>query len=187
MRVKYCGIRDEAGLRSAVAAGADAVGFQVGQLYYGKSFILPSTAGRLAEMLPPMVMPFLVTHYTDYFEIAELVERSEIRNLELHFNRPEILGKLRDMVGRSAKITVTLYPDPTGYLELPVELYAVADAIMVDPFHTSVAARTPDLNPDWNFLRAFREKLALPLILSGPVPPAQAEAIGAFAVNQVGD
>lgn len=186
MRIKYCGIRDETGLRNAVAAGADAVGFQAGQLYYGKNFILPSTAGRLAEMLPPMVMPFLVTHYTDYFEISELVERSEIRNLELHFGNPETLGKLRDMVGRSAKITVALYPDPTGYLELPVELYAVADAIMVNPFQTSVAARSADLTPDWEFLRTFREKLALPLILSGPVTVEQAESVGAFALNHVG-
>ena len=99
---------------------------------------------------------------------------------------PRALEAIRDELGEDAD-RLKLYPDPTGYLELPVELYAVADAIMVDPFHTSVAARTPDLNPDWNFLRAFREKLALPLILSGPVPPAQAEAIGAFAVNQVGD
>ena len=185
MRWKFCGIRDETGLQRAVEAGVDAVGFQVGQLYCGKSFILPSTAGRLAEMLPPMVMPFLVTHYTDYFEIVELVERSEIRNLELHFNQLETLGKLRDMVGRTAKIIVTLYPDPTGYLELPVELYAVADAVMVDPFHTSVAAQTPDVAPDWNFLRAFREKLALPLILSGPVAVEQAEAAGIFALNRI--
>lgn len=184
MRVKCCGIRDEAELERAVSAGADAIGFQVGQLYYGKNFILPSTAGRLAGMLPPMVMPFLVTHYTDYIEIVELVERSGIRNLELHFNHPETLGKLRDMVGRAAKITVTLYPDPTGYLELPVELYAVADAIMVNPFQSSVAARTPDLTPDWEFLRSFREKLALPLILSGPVTVEEAERVGAFAINQ---
>ena len=55
MQVKICGIQNEYELRTAVAAGADAVGFLVGQLHKSKTFILASTAGRLAQQLPPYV------------------------------------------------------------------------------------------------------------------------------------
>ena len=75
MRIKICGIRNEQDMNVAVNAGADAVGFLVGQLHASRDFILPGTAARLVRMLPPFVTPVLVTHFTDPAEVFDLVDR----------------------------------------------------------------------------------------------------------------
>ena len=84
MRVKICGIKNEAELEIAVNAGADAIGFLVGQRFPSPDFILPDKAARLAALLPPFVTPVLVTHLTEPEEIAELIERTGVTTVQLH-------------------------------------------------------------------------------------------------------
>jgi phosphoribosylanthranilate isomerase len=57
-RIKICGLRREADVDAAVAAGADAVGF----VLYDKSprYVEPARAGELARRLPPFVTPVLL-------------------------------------------------------------------------------------------------------------------------------
>jgi len=84
MKVKICGIRTDADLKTAIAAGADAVGFLVGQIHASPDFILISTAARLAALLPPFVTPVLVTHLTKPEDIMEIVSKTSIRTVQLH-------------------------------------------------------------------------------------------------------
>ena len=83
MRVKVCGIKTEQELETAVSAGADAVGFLVGQVHASHDFILASTAARLVRMLPPYVVPVLVTHLTKPETILELAEQTSIFTIQL--------------------------------------------------------------------------------------------------------
>jgi len=57
-RIKICGLTREQDVDTAVAAGADAVGF----VMYGKSdrFVSPARAAELARRLPPFVTPVLL-------------------------------------------------------------------------------------------------------------------------------
>ncbi len=190
MRVKICGVRNETELEYAVAAGADAVGFQVGQLYGGPCFILPSTALRLAGKLPPFVTPVLVTHLTRAEEVLELVAKSEIFTVQLLKPPLTELGRLREKLPRHAKII------HTEYVRYPVidfdlsEYYPLIDAVNLDCANRepALAAREDTLKScQWETARAFAADAPLPVILSGRLAPDNvADAIrqvGPFAVD----
>ena len=83
MRIKISGIQNEAEMRMAVSCGADAVGFLVGQLHRASSFILPSSAARLAGMLPPYVCPVIVTHLTESDQIMDILRRADIYTVQI--------------------------------------------------------------------------------------------------------
>ena len=110
VRVKICGIRNEEDLNTAVAAGADAVCFLVGQVHASPSVILPGPAARLATALPPYVQPVLVTHLTEPAEILDLVSRTGIYTIQLHGgSTPEQVATLRDKLIAQAKLIVATH------------------------------------------------------------------------------
>ena len=170
MQVKICGIQNEYELRTAVAAGADAVGFLVGQLHKSKTFILASTAGRLAQQLPPYVTPVLVTHLTTADEIMEIVERSNIYTVQLHAVSNQEIFKLRDLLPPFAKIIVAEYiKDLRDLMELE-ELYPVIDAITLDCYNREAAQiGQADVQEDYNWRDAteFVTQCPLPVIVAG--------------------
>lgn len=135
MRVKICGIKDETELEIAVNAGADAVGFLVGQRFPSQDFILPEKAARLAALLPPFVTPVLVTHLTDPGEILEIIEKTGISTIQLHGgSTPEQLPPLRKYLGRTLKLIMALrigtLPDDVSPEPAPYE--PCADAFLLD-------------------------------------------------------
>ena len=109
MRVKVCGIKNETELQCAVECGADAVGFQVGQLFPGKNFILPSTARRLAEALPVYITPVLVTNLNSAEAIYEVMANTEIYSVQINNCPFDELIKLKDKLPRTGKIIYTEY------------------------------------------------------------------------------
>ena len=132
-RVKICGIRNEDDLRTAVAAGADAVGFLVGQVHASPSFILPGTAARLATALPPYIQPVLVTHLTEPNEIVDLASRTGIYTIQLHGgSTPEQVAALRDKLIPQAKLIVATHLREDRQMLDLMDFYSVADAILLD-------------------------------------------------------
>ena len=109
MQIKICGIQNEHELQTAIDAGADAVGFLVGQLHRSKTFILASTASRLAQQLPPYISPVIVTHLTKAEEIEEIMTRANIYTVQLHGVANEEIFKLRDLLPVHAKIIICEY------------------------------------------------------------------------------
>ena len=138
IRVKICAIQDEKELETAVCAGADAVGFLVGQRFPSGDFILPERAGRLAAMLPPFVNPVLVTHLTDPQEVIELIDRTMITTVQLHGgSTPEQVQPIREYLDSMGKIIIALHVGD----QLPGEelIHASAyeelsDAFLLDTF-----------------------------------------------------
>ena len=118
MRLKLSGVQNGDELNAAVAAGADAVGFYVGQKLPGDNFILPSTAARLAEQLTPLVTPVLITQFENEDEIVGMADRSGIYTIQIPVIRPEEIGKLREKLPRSAKILLEIGNDafPPGFV-----------------------------------------------------------------------
>ena len=138
VRVKICGIRNEEDLNTAVAAGADAVGFLVGQVHASPSFILPGTAARLATALPPYVQPVLVTHLTEPAEILDLVSRTGIYTIQLHGgSTPEQIQPVREYLDQMGKIIVAMHVGdrlPGEELIHASAYEEFADAFLLDTF-----------------------------------------------------
>lgn len=171
MRVKICGIQNIEELNIAVEAGADAIGFQVGQLYASKSFILPSTARRLVEKLPVWVTPVLVTHNIMAEEILELVGHSGITTVQITKNCSlEEITKLRDSLPSSGKIIYTEYLHRLTDDMLMAELFPLIDAINLDCYNTApelVGIDDCEKSYLWDDAVAYVKSSPIPVIICG--------------------
>ena len=182
MRVKICGIKNENELETAVNAGADAVGFLVGQRFPSQDFILPEKAARMTAMLPPFITPVLVTHLTDPREILEITEKTGITTLQLHGgSTPEQLSFLRKHLGSAVKFILTLHvgnlPDEINPPPAPFEM--LTDAFLLDSFDpaTGKVGGTGKTH-NWQNSAKTVASVHRPVILAGGLNPDNvAEAI----------
>lgn len=172
VRVKICGVRNEADLKAAVDAGADAIGLLVGQLHASPDFILPSTASRLAAKLPPYVTPIIVTHLTDPDAIMEIVVQTGITNIQLHGGSSvEQVAALRETMPLNSKLILAAHVSATrceldfsGYLKL-------VDAILLDSRDGDRVGGTGAVH-NWNISEAIARSCHLPVILAGGLNPS---------------
>ncbi len=170
MQIKICGIQNEHELQTAIDAGADAVGFLVGQLHRSKTFILASTAGRLAQQLPPYISPVIVTHLTKAEEIEEIMLRANIYTVQLHGAANEEIFKLRDLLPPYAKIIVAEYIKNLNDLLSLEELYPVVNAITLDCYNREVALigqQNENKAYNWRDAAEFVSQCPLPVIIAG--------------------
>ena len=175
MRVKICGIKNETELENAVNAGADAVGFLVGQRFPSGDFILPEKAARLTALLPPFVTPVLVTHLTEPDDILKIVEKTGILTIQLHGgSMPEQIAALRKSLGSAAKLITVLHvgllpdevnPDPAGF-------EVCSDAFLLDSFD-SVSGKVGGTGKTHNWQNSARivKSVHRPVILAGGLNP----------------
>lgn len=175
MRVKVCGIRNENELETAIRAGADAVGFLVGQRYASESFILPETAARLASLIPPFITPVLVTHLTEPEEIIELIDMTMITTIQLHGgSTPEQLPLLKEYLGNTGRLIVAQHigdlpdekvPDVSAFNEY-------ADAFLLDSqdLQAKKVGGTGKTH-NWLISAEFVNKTEKPVILAGGLNP----------------
>jgi phosphoribosylanthranilate isomerase len=112
--VKICGLRTELDVDTAVAAGADAVGFVFAP---SPRTVDAQTARRLAERVPDHVLTVGVFRGQPVEQVRELTERSGIRAVQLHGDEgPEyyeaLRGPGRTLIRATAAAPETL--SPTG-------------------------------------------------------------------------
>lgn len=171
MRINICGIQNEQDLAAAIASDADAVGFLVGQVHQSDSFILPSTAGRLAAQIPPYVSSVIVTHLTDASEIIEILDKSGIFNVQLHgaYSFEEV-EKLRDMMPDNGQIILSEYVKDENFIADKQEFYPLADALLLDCYNQSpglVGRPDPSKRYFWDQCADFVRECPIPVILAG--------------------
>ncbi len=178
MRVKICGVRNEADLKAAVQAGADAVGFLVGQLHASPDFILPSTASRLASRLPPYVTPVIVTHLTDPTAIMEIVMQTGVSSVQLHGGSfVDEVSQLRELLPLNAKLILSVHVTGDSCAFDFSEYLKLVDAILLDSRDSNRVGGTGATH-DWNVSEAVARSCHLPVILAGGLNPANvADAI----------
>ncbi|MHB9138754.1 MAG: phosphoribosylanthranilate isomerase [Victivallaceae bacterium] len=184
MRIKISGVQNETEMKTAVSCGADAIGFLVGQLHRASSFILPSSAARLAGMLPPYVTPVIVTHLTDAEDIMDILRRTDIYSVQIcgAITAAEI-ARLSDAMPEHGKIILSVYvneqnkiPDMDGY-------YKHISAVTFDCFNRSPAhvGGSAANSYKWTTAREFMQKCPLPVILAGALSPENiADAVQSF-------
>ena len=169
MRIKICGIRNEQDMMAAVNAGANAVGFLVGQLHASKDFVLPGTAARLVRMLPPFVAPVLVTHFTDPAEVFDLVIRTGITTVQLHGgSTPEEVAALRDMLPPAGKIILAVHLQSEDDFVATKDYYRMVDTFLIDSIDIEAGkVGGTGCTNDWQLARKFVETTPCPVFLAG--------------------
>ncbi len=87
MRVKICGITSYEDAMTAIAAGADALGF----VFYPPSprFITPDAAAQIIKRLPPFVEKVGLFVNMDAADVNAAAARSGITLVQIHFDAPD--------------------------------------------------------------------------------------------------
>jgi len=177
MRVEICGIKTVQDLQCALQAGADALGFMVGQLHKSPDFILPSTAERLAGELPPLVTPIVVTHLFEVPDILDLIAKTRIHTVQLHGRMSvEKVKQLSDNMPPDGKIILAAYI-ARGQMPDIIEYYPYISAVLLDAHNRSPELiETEDHNDFfWTQAADFAARCPKPIILSGGLSPDNAD------------
>ena len=183
VRVKICGLREEAHVAAAVEAGARYVGF----VFFAKSprNMTVETAARLAATVPPGVAKVaLVVDATDA-ELDAMVAAVPLDMLQLHGNEsPDRVAGIRARFGLPVMKAVGIAgPEDVE----KIALYGkVADQILVDAKAPKGAAVPGGngLSFDWTLIA--RKYWPCPWMLAGGLTPDNvAEAIRLTGARQV--
>lgn len=98
-RIKICGLTRPQDVQSAIAAGADAVGF----VFYAKSprYIAAAAAGQLIAQIPPFVTPVGLFVNATAEEVQAIIRQAPIALLQFHGDEtPEQCAAIAKVVNR---------------------------------------------------------------------------------------
>ncbi|MQY31391.1 phosphoribosylanthranilate isomerase [Nocardia aurantia] len=184
MRAKICGIRSEADLRTAIRAGADAVGFICGVTHFSEDALEEEQARRLSSLTPPFVDRILVTHLVKPESIARLADSIRADTIQIHgLVTQDTVRRVRQLA-RGRRIIKAVHVTGADAVEAACETAADCDAVLLDSRTTNRLGGT-GLTHDWTISAAIVRALAdlgRPVILAGGLTPANVTAaIGAVA------
>jgi phosphoribosylanthranilate isomerase len=171
MRVKICGIHDEAGRDAAVAAGAVYVGF----VFFAASprNVSPAAAALLAAGTPPGVAKVALTVDASDEALDALLGIAPIDILQLHGKEtPARVAEVRARFGLPVMKAVGIADE--GDLPRIAEYARVCDQILVDAKAPKAAALPGGngLSFDWRLIAGRR--WGVPWMLAGGLTPANA-------------
>jgi phosphoribosylanthranilate isomerase len=177
-RVKVCGITREADLRTAVAAGADAIGIITDVSVNTPREVDADRAEALLAAVPPFVTGTLVTMPDSAEAAVRLVDRLEPDAVQVHGLEPRRVAALH----RRVPVPVLAAVDGD---DAPQYADAV-DALVVDSLDEQGGGGTGETH-DWERTRDLVADLDVPVVLAGGLTPANvADAVRAvrpFAVD----
>jgi Phosphoribosylanthranilate isomerase len=178
IRSKVCGITREADLRTAVAAGADAVGVITDVTVETPRAVDDDRAKTLLAAVPPFVTGTLVTMPDSAETAVRLVDRLEPDAVQVHGLEPRRVAALR----RRVPVPVLAAVDSD---DAPAYADAV-DALVVDSLDEQGGGGTGETH-DWERTRELVAELAVPVVLAGGLRPSNVgdavRAVRPFAVD----
>lgn len=159
-RIKICGLRREADVDAAVAAGADAIGF----VFYAKSprVVTPEQAHQLAKRLPPFVTPVGLFVNASDDELRAALDA--VPNMLVQFHGDETVAaceRVRRPYLRAARMAPGLDLLDFG------RSFSSAQAILVDAFVDGYGGGGKVF--DWSLLPT---SAPFPVVLSGGLSAA---------------
>jgi phosphoribosylanthranilate isomerase len=184
VRVKICGITNEADLEAAVDAGADALGFVVDVPQSPRSLSL-NRARDLVGATPPFVQSVVVSVFQTLDHLEALCSYLAPDAVQLAGALPQD-SSIYEHVGNTRVITVVAVNDEA----VSHETFSAAarfNAVLTDSFVPGVYGGT-GMAHNWAVSRAIRERIApTPLILAGGLTPgnvrAAIETVRPYAVD----
>lgn len=183
VRTKICGIRSEADLHAAVAAGADAIGFISGVTHVSEDALDPHRAAVLSAATPPFVTRVLVTHLEDPAAILELADQVGVDAIQVHGLVPvEVVAQVHaESSGRP--ILAAVHVTGAEAMDSACALAPHCDAVLLDS-RTADRLGGTGRSHDWSIsaaiVRAMAE-FARPVVLAGGLTPVTVAA----AIRQV--
>lgn len=187
VKVKICGIQTKPAAAAIVRAGADALGFHVGEVAKSKNIIPPEKAADIIKTLPEYVLPVLVTTSMDVAAILETVQFIGARAVQIRsaVHTKDLQRLKREMP--ELKIFKTVHVTDEMAIE-DARLYAsVSDYILLDspprlPGQLGGTGATHDLSISGKIARSVSQ----PVILAGGLTPTNvALAIAAVKPDMV--
>lgn len=180
-RVKICGLTTATDRDSAIAAGADALGF-ISQVSVETPREITATEARdLITGVPPFVTSVLVTMPESVEKAVTLQETAAADAIQIHGTlSPNELDVLTDRLDIPVIAAVDVAESNVG-------AYAnVADAVLVDSTSEEGGGGTGRTH-DWERTREIKENLSVPLVLAGGLTPENVrqaiETVEPFAVD----
>jgi phosphoribosylanthranilate isomerase len=157
MRIKICGIRDEAGALAAAEAGADAIGLIFAP---SRRQVDLAQARRIAGSLPPFITRVGVFVNETFDRVRSLVDGVRLDAVQLHGDEPaDYCRAVRDLGVTTIKAIQVAGPlDVDRVRDLPVS------AVLLDSYRPGQRGGTGEPF-DWRF--AVPVAAAVPVILSG--------------------
>ncbi len=183
IRVKICGLTDEAALDAAVAGGAAYVGF----VFFPPSprALSLEAAARLAQRVPPGLARVALTVDADDATLDALVEAVPVDMLQLHGReRPERVAEVRDRYGLPVMKAIGVAGE--GDLAALDEATRAADQVLVDakPPKDAALPGGNGLAFDWRLIAGRR--WTVPWMLAGGLVAGNvAEAVRLTGARQV--
>ncbi len=173
VRVKICGNTRESDVASAVAAGADAVGFISGFPASPRNISL-QRAAELAEVVPPFVSAVLVTTSEALEGWGSGLKETRIDTVQLYGDDLDP-DHVRKALGVRVIRPYILRSDDVLLAKAEAEGF---DALLTDTFVPGMQGGSGSAS-DWGLCRRIRDGiLPVPLVLSGGLRPENvAEAV----------
>ncbi|MDZ7743155.1 MAG: phosphoribosylanthranilate isomerase [Bacteroidota bacterium] len=172
MFVKICGIKWVEDARMALGAGADAIGFLLGQKYPSGDFIEISKANEILCRLPDRTKAVAVTHLNSEDSIRKILNETGINCLQLHSETDDsIIRSLRNW-NTQLKIIRAIHVVDIESVELACRSATQADVILLDSRDDS-SGRIGGTGKthDWEISRAIVASLDIPVVLAGGLHP----------------
>jgi phosphoribosylanthranilate isomerase len=175
VRVKICGITNEADALHAAALGADAIGLN----FYPQSprSITPQNAGYVLRALPPFVEPVAVFVNQPLSAVFPLVQQlGRIHTIQMHGDQREMCDSYPYHFVPAFQVRDKTSLEPIRrYLDACRNLGRLPSAILVDGYAPDQHGGT-GRNPPWGLLGDTHWDV--PLILAGGLTPENvAEAV----------
>jgi phosphoribosylanthranilate isomerase len=177
-RTKVCGVTREADLRTAVQAGADAVGVITEVTVDTPREVSVERARDLLDAVPPFVTGTLVTMPANAEAAVRLAERVEPDAVQVHGLAPDRVAALCIRAPVPVLVAVDA-ADAPRYAD-------AADALVVDSLDEAGGGGTGETH-DWERARELVAELDVPVVLAGGLTPENvataARTVRPFAVD----
>ena len=160
-RVKICGITNLEDARSAVDAGADALGF----VFFSSSprSVDAETAAEIIRKLSPFITTVGV-FVDESDKIKEIVECAGLHAVQLHGEEsPEFVERVRSALPNTRIIKALRISNIDDFISIGA--YAV-DAVLLDTFHEDKQGGTGEIF-DWDLMLKAKMPRGVPFILAG--------------------
>lgn len=188
-RVKICCISSENEARTAIAAGASALGL-VGAMPSGPGVIGDEQIAAIARMAPPGVSTFLLTSETDAAGIIAHLQRAQTNTVQIVDRVPAtVYASIREAKPAIKIVQVVHVLDETS-VEEALSAAPLVDALLLDSGNPNLPTKElggTGRTHDWRLSRSICEQTKVPVFLAGGLNPdnvrAAIEAVEPFGLD----
>ena len=168
-RVKICCISSIEEAECAIKFGASALGL-VGKMPSGPGVISDEEIKRIARIVPPPVATFLLSSETKARDLIEHYKRVHTTTIQLV---DELEGREYDLLRRElphVKLVQVVHVQDESSIDAAIEVSQHVDALLVDSGNPQLAVKElggTGRTHNWEWSRAIRESITIPLFLAG--------------------